>query len=63
MTNRSVGFVLAGALFIAASPIGAVRGQQEQPVLRAFEHYERIRAARLHISLTPYLDTDRTLEQ
>lgn len=45
MTNRSVGFVLAGALFIATSPIGAARGQQEQPVVRAFEHYERIRAA------------------
>ena len=44
MTKRSIAFVVAGALFIAASPTGAARGQQE-PVARAFEHYERIRAA------------------
>ena len=45
MTKRSIAFVLAGALFIAASPSTAGLSQQEEPVVRAFEHYERIRAA------------------
>ena len=62
MTNRSVGFVLAAALFIAASPTGAARGQQEQPVPARLTTNGSARHAP-HISLTPYLDTDRTLEQ
>ena len=45
VTKRSIAFVLAGALFIAASPSSAGPSQRKEPVVRALEHYERIRAA------------------
>lgn len=43
--RRGFSFVLVGAVLMAAAPSGAALYQQERPLERAFEHYERIRVA------------------
>ena len=43
--RRGVIFIMVGAAFMTAAPSSAALSQQERPLERAFEHYERIRAA------------------
>ena len=43
--HRVLTVMAAGAFLMAAAPSGAAFSQQGTPVQRAFEHYERIRAA------------------
>jgi hypothetical protein len=42
---RRGALILVGALLAAAAPSGVAASQQPSPLERAFEHYERIRAA------------------
>lgn len=43
--HRVLPVMAAWAFVMAASPSGAASSQQAPPMQRAFEHYERIRAA------------------